>query len=58
MNDARTPLHGQARRVAIIGGGISGMAAAWYLSQQIDVALELYEADARVGGHTDHRRGA
>jgi len=52
MNDARTPLHGQARRVAIIGGGISGMAAAWYLSQQIDVALELYEADSRVGGHT------
>lgn len=40
------------RRIAVIGSGISGMAAAWYLSQQPGVELELYEAAARLGGHT------
>ena len=37
------------RRVAIIGGGISGMAAAHLLSR--DHAVVLYEAEARLGGH-------
>lgn len=52
MSHTDTSPSARPRRVAIIGGGISGMAAAWYLSQQPDVSLELYEADACVGGHT------
>ena len=37
------------RRVAVIGGGISGMAAAHLLSR--DHAVVLYEAEGRLGGH-------
>jgi predicted NAD/FAD-binding protein len=43
---------GGKRRIAVIGSGISGMAAAWYLSQQGGVELQVYEAAARLGGHT------
>lgn len=37
------------RRVAVIGGGISGMAAAHLLAR--DHAVVLYEAEPRLGGH-------
>ena len=37
------------RRVAVIGGGISGMAAAQLLAR--DHAVVLYEAEGRLGGH-------
>lgn len=37
-------------RIAVIGGGISGMASAWLLSRQH--AVDLYEANAYIGGHT------
>ena len=37
-------------RIAVIGSGISGMAAAYYLSRKHEVSL--FEKDARVGGHT------
>ena len=37
------------RRVAIVGGGISGLAAAWLLSARYDVSL--FEAEPRLGGH-------
>ena len=37
------------RRVAIVGGGISGMAAAWQLAR--DHAVVLFEAEGRLGGH-------
>ncbi len=37
------------RRIAIIGGGISGLASAWLLSADNDVTL--YEAAPRLGGH-------
>ena len=42
-------------KIAIIGGGISGLTLAWYL-QQAGVAYELFEADKRPGGnlHTWH----
>lgn len=40
---------GGARRIAIIGGGISGMGAAWALSRHHDVTL--IEAEPRLGGH-------
>ena len=41
---------GASQRIAIVGSGISGMAAGWYLSAQHDVTL--FEADSRLGGHT------
>ncbi|MDB5269607.1 MAG: hypothetical protein JWP58_2647 [Hymenobacter sp.] len=37
-------------KIAIIGGGISGLTLAWYL-QQRGVAYNLFEADARPGGN-------
>lgn len=37
------------RRIAVIGGGISGMAAAHLLAEEADVVL--YEAEPRLGGH-------
>ncbi|RCV87045.1 NAD(P)/FAD-dependent oxidoreductase [Billgrantia montanilacus] len=39
-----------AQRIAVVGSGISGMAAAWYLSQRHTVTL--FEAADRLGGHT------
>jgi len=39
------------RRLAVIGGGVSGLTAAWVLQRSADVYL--YEADARLGGHAD-----
>lgn len=37
------------RRIAVIGGGIAGLGAAWLLSRIHDVVL--FEAEKRVGGH-------
>jgi predicted NAD/FAD-binding protein len=45
------------RRIAVIGGGISGLAAGYVLSRTDHVTL--FEADARLGGHADtHQVGA
>ena len=38
-----------AKRIAVIGGGISGMGAAHYLSKSHQVVL--FEAEKRLGGH-------
>lgn len=38
-----------ARRIAVIGGGISGMGAAYHLSE--DTHVVLFEAEPRLGGH-------
>lgn len=38
-------------RIAVIGSGISGLAAAWLLSQRHDVTV--FEKDARIGGHSN-----
>lgn len=38
------------KKIAIIGSGISGLTAAYYLQKSHDVYI--YEADSRVGGHT------
>lgn len=37
-------------RICVVGSGISGMAAAWLLSQQHDV--DVVEQDRSLGGHT------
>ncbi len=47
-------------RIAVVGAGISGMAAAWLLSRRHQV--HLFEREPRLGGHThthtiDDRRG-
>ncbi|MDE2802360.1 MAG: NAD(P)-binding protein, partial [Chloroflexota bacterium] len=40
------------RRIAIVGGGISGLGAAWTLSQHPDrFDFRLYEAQDRIGGN-------
>jgi len=38
------------KRIAIVGSGISGLAAAYFLSRRHDV--HLFEKDSRLGGHT------
>ena len=38
-------------RVAVVGGGVSGLSAAWLLAKSCDVTL--YEAGSRLGGHSD-----
>ncbi len=38
------------KRIAVVGSGISGMVAAWLLSQEH--AVHLFEKQDRVGGHT------
>jgi len=38
-------------RVAVVGGGIAGLSAAWLLSKRHEVVL--FEADERVGGHAN-----
>lgn len=39
-----------SQRIAIVGGGIAGLTAAWYLSRHHRV--EVFEAEPRLGGHT------
>src|ERR1700744_3653109 len=45
------PLGEKRLRVAVIGTGISGMSAAWLLSQSCEVVV--YEAANRLGGHSN-----
>lgn len=40
----------RVKKIAIIGSGISGLTAAYYLNKKHDICL--YEADSRLGGHT------
>ena len=40
---------GPRKKIAIVGAGIAGMSAAYYLSARHDITL--YEAAPRLGGH-------
>ncbi|RME89842.1 MAG: FAD-dependent oxidoreductase [Verrucomicrobia bacterium] len=40
---------GSRRRIAVVGGGISGLYAAWLLAPKCDVVV--FEAEPRLGGH-------
>ena len=39
-----------SQRIAVVGGGISGLTAAWYLSRHHEVTV--FEAEPDLGGHT------
>ena len=46
----RTPGSATGRRIAVVGGGIAGLSAAWSLSDRAHVTL--FEAGDHAGGHT------
>ena len=48
MEEGRTGL-----KIAVVGGGIAGIASAWYLSQRHEVSI--IELASRLGGHTNTR---
>eukprot|EP00986_Skeletonema_menzelii_P017341 scaffold19122_cov104-Skeletonema_menzelii.AAC.1 len=44
----------QPKSIAIIGGGVSGLAAAWHLQTQSNpnsVDVHIFESASRLGGH-------
>lgn len=51
MNTIESSKESQRQRIAVVGTGIAGMAAAWLLSKSHD--LTVYEKDDRPGGHTN-----
>ncbi|KAI0059599.1 FAD/NAD(P)-binding domain-containing protein [Artomyces pyxidatus] len=40
-------------RVAVVGSGVSGLAATWHLNEYTEHEVHLYEADGRPGGHAN-----
>ena len=51
MNIRQDFAPGSGGRIAVVGAGISGLSAAWLLSQRHDVTL--FESDSRLGGHSN-----
>jgi uncharacterized protein len=50
MSPELAPAAAAGQRMAVVGSGISGLAAAWLLARRHRVTL--FEADGRLGGHT------
>lgn len=52
-NGTSASVNGTPRRVAIVGGGVAGLSAAWHLAENGGdvVEVELFEAEDRLGGH-------
>ena len=48
---AAGPGPGRTLRIAVIGGGVSGLSAGWLLSSRHEVIV--YERDRRLGGHAN-----
>ncbi|KHO01973.1 amine oxidase [Metarhizium album ARSEF 1941] len=46
---------GQSRRIAIVGGGIAGMACSWELRKPSaqNVTVDIYESENKLGGHAN-----
>ena len=42
----------EIKRVAIVGGGVSGIASLWNLQDDID-EVHLFEAEHQLGGHAN-----
>ena len=40
-------------RVAIVGSGCSGLGALWAINSSTEHKVHLFEADDRLGGHTN-----
>ncbi|KIK08049.1 hypothetical protein K443DRAFT_608591 [Laccaria amethystina LaAM-08-1] len=40
-------------KVAVVGSGVSGLAATWLLNEHSDHEVHLYESDYRPGGHAN-----
>ncbi|KAF6747874.1 amine oxidase [Ephemerocybe angulata] len=40
-------------KVAVVGSGVSGLAATWLLNEHSDHEVHLYESDSRPGGHAN-----
>lgn len=43
-------------KVAVVGAGIAGLTAAWYLASRHDAEVTVFEANDYIGGHTDTHR--